>query len=703
MAVGIKRPYITEGNGLPTTAPYVGFLYLNLTTNILYRATNKVGGFTPVATVFSGTTVTTVAPYVGALFWDTDDKKLYVALDTTNPSTWVMVGVSAQAGNPATAPYIGYLNYNTTDKKLYRAVTTSTWEVVGLNTGSSNPASAPYIGYLNYNTTDNKLYRAVNTSGTWDVIGANAGSSNPATAPFIGYLNWNTGDNKLYRAVTTSNSWEVIGSNAGAANPSTAPFIGSLFFNTTDNKVYRATSTAGAWEVAGQNAGTANPSTAPFIGFMFFNTTDNKLYRATSTVGAWELVTPNAGTSLPASAPFIGQLFFHTTQAQLYSAANTAGSWTPVPHAVTPGTSLPASAAVIGQLFTNTNTEILYTARTTGGSWGVVNDNLKIATVNPVVNGSCQVWQRGTSFTYTTAQSGAKTADKWKVDIVGGSGYTMNISRQDTALADLSATPFIPSTLLRFNRSVAGTTTTSVYLYNPVQDVKLFAGQTVTLSFFIKAAVTTAMSIVSYQNFGTGGSSLVVNLNQAFNATTSWQRLSYTFTQASISGKTIGTDHSNVIRFDFPNTGTYTVDITGVQFEPSPVVTAYKQISFAEEYNRALFYFIKSFAYATAPASNLGTGSQAGVHENPQVVGASTAVGFGKVYLPTAMYKIPTITFYNPNAAGSEMWNNPAAASCSATTASRISETAFGVSATTAAGSAVGQNNVVHWTAEADL
>jgi hypothetical protein len=119
-----------------------------------------------------------------------------------------------------------------------------------------------------------------------------------------------------------------------------------------------------------------------------------------------------------------------------------------------------------------------------------------------------------------------------------------------------------------------------------MEDVRTFAGQTITMSFWAKAASgTPKVSVRTAQLFGTGGSSPVtLNATSATTITTSWARYSFTLNIASISGKTIGAGNnlqmSVVVDDDLIGTGVgiqnNTFDIWGVQVEAGSVATPFQ-------------------------------------------------------------------------------------------------------------------------------
>ena len=88
------------------------------------------------------------------------------------------------------------------------------------------------------------------------------------------------------------------------------------------------------------------------------------------------------------------------------------------------------------------------------------------------------------------------------------------------------------------------------------EDIYAFTGETVTFSFYAKAASgTPKIAVGTTQNFGSGGSATVTAKAGEVTLSTSWARYSITFTMPSISGKTIGAGAYNTIQF-FMSAGT---------------------------------------------------------------------------------------------------------------------------------------------------
>jgi len=192
---------------------------------------------------------------------------------------------------------------------------------------------------------------------------------------------------------------------------------------------------------------------------------------------------------------------------------------------------------------------------------------------NKVINGDFGIWQRGTTF----STSAAYTSDRWEL-IFDGAGATRAITQQTFTPGTAPVAGYEGQYFYRYNQSVAGTTGTYNIVRTKLEDVRTFAGQTVTVSFWAKASVTTSMtSVYLTQNFGSGGSGGVdISLVTSPSFTTSWVRYSYTAAVPSITGKTLGTNTCLELRINYPLNSTFTVDIWGVQMEAGSVATAFQ-------------------------------------------------------------------------------------------------------------------------------
>jgi hypothetical protein len=122
---------------------------------------------------------------------------------------------------------------------------------------------------------------------------------------------------------------------------------------------------------------------------------------------------------------------------------------------------------------------------------------------------------------------------------------------------------------------------------NRIEDVRVFAGQAVTLSFWAKGSASGTINTLLSQNFGTGGTAGEFLTSVAsHNITTSWTRFTQTVTLPSISGKTVGTSSylkAMIVKnmgTSYPTYGTAnytgTLSLWGVQLEQGSTATAFQ-------------------------------------------------------------------------------------------------------------------------------
>jgi hypothetical protein len=247
---------------------------------------------------------------------------------------------------------------------------------------------------------------------------------------------------------------------------------------------------------------------------------------------------------------------------------------------------------------------------------------------NKIINGDFGIWQRGISF--TSIGSGNYFADRF-LFLQDGTG-TANATQQ----------PFTPGNTISgyenpyFARLASTSAGTSTYMQftTRIEDVRTYAGQTATLSFWAKSDSARTSLIYSEQNFGSGGSSSVFPGVGNASTTTTWQRFSFTVSIPSISGKTVGTSSYLAMYFRLGATtaGAY-LDLWGVQLEAGSYATGFQTATgtFQGELSAAQRYF-----YATT-----------GLSSNPisQASYYSSTTAYCLVPLPVPMRTTPSATF----------------------------------------------------------
>lgn len=162
---------------------------------------------------------------------------------------------------------------------------------------------------------------------------------------------------------------------------------------------------------------------------------------------------------------------------------------------------------------------------------------------NYIINGNFDIWQRGTSFTFSTID-GIYTADRWQATKTND---TFVISAQSFTLGQTD----VPNNPLYFIRNTVTSVTgagSRALLMQRIEDVRHLAGKTVTLSFYAKADASRNIAVELGQYFGTGGSPSTSNVNigtTTIHLTTSWKKYIITAQLPFISGKTLGTDNNS--------------------------------------------------------------------------------------------------------------------------------------------------------------
>jgi hypothetical protein len=203
---------------------------------------------------------------------------------------------------------------------------------------------------------------------------------------------------------------------------------------------------------------------------------------------------------------------------------------------------------------------------------------------NAIINGAFDIWQRGTSSAAATTTR--YLADRWETF---GITSTVAASQQTFTPGTAPVAGYEGTFFYRTVVASGNTAGSGAVLDQKIEDVRRFAGETVTVSFWAKADATKSMSIELLQNFGSGGSATVNITPSKVALTTSWARYSYTVAVPSIAGKTIGTNSFFALYLwydagsDFnARTGSLgnqsgTFDIWGVQLEADSVATPFKR------------------------------------------------------------------------------------------------------------------------------
>jgi hypothetical protein len=220
-----------------------------------------------------------------------------------------------------------------------------------------------------------------------------------------------------------------------------------------------------------------------------------------------------------------------------------------------------------------TDIDRLFVYRSSSSAWVQIAESTNLAALsavlptrqNAIINGGFDVWQRGTSITPTSGY--AYTADRWRTFSYGAS--TSTFSQQ----AFTPGTAPVAGYEGRFFARVLSTNSNAVFSHI-IEDVRTFAGQQVTLSFWAKSATAqTLTNVYISQSFGAGGSAAVDTVVAAPTITTSWTRYTFTLTLPSVAGKTITSN--SLLDLNIWGNVNNALDIWGVQLEAGSVATPF--------------------------------------------------------------------------------------------------------------------------------
>ena len=251
---------------------------------------------------------------------------------------------------------------------------------------------------------------------------------------------------------------------------------------------------------------------------------------------------------------------------------------------------------------------------------------------NAIINGNFDIWQRGTSF---SNPDNTYTADRFLV-VAGGGATGDTVSRQSFT-AGQTDVPNEPSYFLRF--SVGGTSANRV-MHHRVEDVRTFAGQTCTLTFWAKASVAHSSTLEIQQNFGSGGSASVTLSPVSYSMTTSWQKFTFTQTMPSIAGKTIGSSSYVYLAFIRSlGASSVNIDIAQMQLEAGSSGSSFAHENVGDTLQKCQRYYTATKAFGFVHSCN------------------STVSAFAHVQFPVTMRSTPalsmTYTYGNFYIAGS--------------------------------------------------
>ena len=248
---------------------------------------------------------------------------------------------------------------------------------------------------------------------------------------------------------------------------------------------------------------------------------------------------------------------------------------------------------------------------------------------NKIINGDFGVWQRSTSATMN-ADNTYFAPDRYASTYTAG-GATVTWSRQSFTAGTAPVAGYEGTFFNRIS-ATSGGASTEMGCNQKIEDVRTFAGQTATFSFWAKADSARTCTVQIFQIFGSGGSATVTALSTSQAITTSWVRYSFTVSVPSISGKTIGTNSSLGLYVYYTSgqaSGTPQLDTWGWQLEAGSTASDFQTATGTLQGELAA---CQRYCYAITAGTNYGTRAF-----------SNTFLYQGGIPLPVTMRSAPTL------------------------------------------------------------
>lgn len=364
-----------------------------------------------------------------------------------------------------------------------------------------------------------------------------------------------------------------------------------------------------------------------------------------------------------------------------------------------------------------------YTIVTDGSSWQTVSSTGPQPSINPIINGNLEIWQRGSSFVGIT--NGQYCADRFMFGIAGSGVANANRSTNVPSLASAGVL-FNYSLEVDVTTADASMASTDLgYIRTSIEghNWRHFAQRQFTISFWVLSSKT-GTHCIAFRNTGADRSYVA---EYTINAADTWEYKTITVTASpsagtwdylTLVGLNIYWMYASGSSFNTTpgawQTGAFlstsnqvnVLDstsnffrLTGIKIDLGSVATPIQFVPFEMDLARCRRYYQKSFLYTTTPAQNTGSGDA----EQSIAGKAGTTTQLIEVRLHPELRAAPTVTLYNPSAANGQIRDLTAGVDCSATAVSNGNAKALTLTATGNASTAVGNILSIHWIADAEL
>ena len=303
---------------------------------------------------------------------------------------------------------------------------------------------------------------------------------------------------------------------------------------------------------------------------------------------------------------------------------------------------------------------------------------------NRIINGGMVIDQRNAGASQTVTTAGAYTVDRFFIQPTGASVTTQRVAG---------------SSGYQYALRLTGTASvTQCFVQQKIEQLNSndLAGQTVTVSFTASSSTLTSLTCyVEYASAADNWATFTTSTTQAITINSTATRYSF---QATLSASA-----TNGIRFIF-STGAFTsgtLDITGVQLEKGSVATSFDYRPYGTELSLCQRYYESTFSIGSAPVQNGGATNAFRISQT--AAAGAPCRGFTWIYKTTKRDTPSTITSYNPSAANANVRNFTRSNDATISGVTGINTIGITFSFTSSAGSAVGDDNGVGFSADAEL
>ena len=219
---------------------------------------------------------------------------------------------------------------------------------------------------------------------------------------------------------------------------------------------------------------------------------------------------------------------------------------------------------------------------------------------NRLINGNFDIWQRGLSGQVGNLSGSSQALygpDRWMVYMPVNSRATWERLTFESGAG--------------FNEGRSGLrvsrwgSSDGMNIAQRIEGVETCAGQSVTVSFYMRSSIPLLCVIFFIQRFGVGGSDIGERVETQVSVTTEFNKFVVTLDIPPITGKTADNEGCLELVFGPLAEGAYHLDLASVQVESGVIATDFELRPPAQELMLCQRYYEKTFSYDIAPQNGV--------------------------------------------------------------------------------------------------